>query len=583
MNDIERIYSLLTHSNGLKIRAISQELELDKYYVAEIMFSSQNIPYWYQDDDSLWYAKEGALQIEEYRNKVDELIAPVEIPQRFNLNRFLEEDLSESLCSYLRQISKYRVYTNDEMIELFKRYRNGELKAFDMIIKSQQRLVANIALFYCRKGAPLEDIIQEGNVGLVKAAERFDYTQYRSFSNYAKKWILQSISISMTTLPYLVRLPLNQLARYRKVRMFKEMFEQQHGYPPSVTDIDVGEDVEPEKITLLYQLPDNLRKLVEFQEDMDLFQSSTDIVTHDENHEYNSYLVRSLLQCLKNREERILRSYYGIDMVEDTLSSIGDKMYLTRERVRQILWSSVRKLQDVSHVKREEAKIGEMIRIVSSNQVGRVVNTKQGKDGTTILVVKMGSGYTTELSVYDTPYHIVKNEYKKKTQSTQKEQRKNTQKNTFKDIAHSRQKETKTVVEDARREVSEIDELKVGDKIYYNKLYCIVIKIIENGKFSKLIIEYANGVRDVVPYNKSRYVKIQHTRKKTHNKPLTKTRHIDSKIKREAMVGDRIMYGSRPCLVLEKKTMRNSLRLIVKYDDGSLDNVQNDWDKYRVL
>lgn len=583
MNDIERIYSLLTHSNGLKIRAISQELELDKYYVAEIMFSSQNIPYWYQDDDSLWYAKEGALQIEEYRNKVDELIAPVEKPQRFNLNRFLEEDLSESLRSYLRQISKYRVYTNDEMIELFKRYRNGELKAFDMIIKSQQRLVANIALFYCRKGAPLEDIIQEGNVGLVKAAERFDYTQYRSFSNYAKKWILQSISISMTTLPYLVRLPLNQLARYRKVRMFKEMFEQQHGYPPSVTDIDVGEDVEPEKITLLYQLPDNLRKLVEFQEDMDLFQSSTDIVTHDENHEYNSYLVRSLLQCLKNREERILRSYYGIDMVEDTLSSIGDKMYLTRERVRQILWSSVRKLQDVSHVKREEAKIGEMIRIVSSNQVGRVVNTKQGKDGTTILVVKMGSGYTTELSVYDTPYHIVKNEYKKKTQSTQKEQRKNTQKNTFKDIAHSRQKETKTVVEDARREVSEIDELKVGDKIYYNKLSCIVIKIIENGKFSKLIIEYANGVRDVVPYNKSRYVKIQHTRKKTHNKPLTKTRHIDSKIKREAMVGDRIMYGSRPCLVLEKKTMRNSLRLIVKYDDGSLDNVQNDWDKYRVL
>ena len=583
MNDIERIYSLLTHSNGLKIRAISQELELDKYYVAEIMFSSQNIPYWYQDDDSLWYAKEGALQIEEYRNKVDELIAPVEKPQRFNLNRFLEEDLSESLRSYLRQISKYRVYTNDEMIELFKRYRNGELKAFDMIIKSQQRLVANIALFYCRKGAPLEDIIQEGNVGLVKAAERFDYTQYRSFSNYAKKWILQSISISMTTLPYLVRLPLNQLARYRKVRMFKEMFEQQHGYPPSVTDIDVGEDVEPEKITLLYQLPDNLRKLVEFQEDMDLFQSSTDIVTHDENHEYNSYLVRSLLQCLKNREERILRSYYGIDMVEDTLSSIGDKMYLTRERVRQILWSSVRKLQDVSHVKREEAKIGEMIRIVSSNQVGRVVNTKQGKDGTTILVVKMGSGYTTELSVYDTPYHIVKNEYKKKTQSTQKEQRKNTQKNTFKDIAHSRQKETKTVVEDARREVSEIDELKVGDKIYYNKLSCIVIKIIENGKFSKLIIEYANGVRDVVPYNKSRYVKIQHTRKETHNKPLTKTRHINSKIKREAMVGDRIMYGSRPCLVLEKKTMRNSLRLIVKYDDGSLDNVQNDWDKYRVL
>ena len=578
MNDIERIYSLLTHSNGLKIRAISQELELDKYYVAEIMFSSQNIPYWYQDDDSLWYAKEGALQIEEYRNKVDELIAPVEIPQRFNLNRFLEEDLSESLRSYLRQISKYRVYTNDEMIELFKRYRNGELKAFDMIIKSQQRLVANIALFYCRKGVPLEDIIQEGNVGLVKAAERFDYTQYRSFSNYAKKWILQSISISMTTLPYLVRLPLNQLARYRKVRMFKEMFEQQHGYPPSVTDIDVGEDVEPEKITLLYQLPDNLRKLVEFQEDMDLFQSSTDIVTHDENHEYNSYLVRSLLQCLKNREERVLRSYYGIDMVEDTLSSIGDKMYLTRERVRQILWSSVRKLQDVSHVKREEAKIGEMIRIVSSNQVGRVVNTKQGKDGTTILVVKMGTGFTTEISVYDNPYHIIKRNCKSLPQSSLM----NAQKE--KPINRSRLKENKDLTKESHRELTEIGELKVGDKIYYNKLYCTVIKKIENGKFSKLFIEYANGVRDIVSYNKLQYVKISNTSKESHRKSLPKSsHHIDDQIKKEAMVGDKIVYNSKPCIVIEKKTMMGSLRLIVKYNDGSIDNVQNDWNRYKII
>lgn len=285
MNDIERIYSLLLHSNGLKIRAISQELELDKYHVAEIMFSSQNNPYWYQDDNSLWYAKEGALQIEEPKEEIDELIAPVEIPQRFNFNRFLEEDLSDSLRSYLSKISKYRIYSNDEMIELFKRYRNGDKKAFDLIIKSQQRLVANIALLYCRKGAPLEDIIQEGNVGLIKAAERFDYIQYRSFSNYAKSWILQSISFSMTTMPYMVRLSLNQLARYRKVRMFKEMFEQQHGYPPSVSDIDVGEDVEPEKIALLYQLPDSLWKLVEFQLDLDLLESRTDFVADYEKNE----------------------------------------------------------------------------------------------------------------------------------------------------------------------------------------------------------------------------------------------------------------------------------------------------------
>ena len=583
MNDIERIYSLLLHSNGLKIRAISQELELDKYYVAVIMFSSQNIPYWYQDDDSLWYAKEGALQIEETIEEKDELVEPSIVIPKYNLNRFLQDDINESLRTHLNKISKFRIYTNDETLELFKRYRNGDKKAFELIVKSQQRLVANIALLYGRKGAPLEDIIQEGNLGLIKAVERFDDTQYRSFSNFAKTWILQSISIAMTALPYMVRLPLNQLARYRKVRKCKEKFEQRHGYPPSVTDINIGEEVDSEKIEIVNQLPDSLGELVELYGDLDFLESRTDMVTNYIEDEDHWYFVRRLLKRLKDRESRILRFYYGIDAVEETLSSIGEKMNLTRERTRQILWSSVRKLQDISHVKREEAKIGEMIRIDSSEQVGRVINTKQSNDGTTILVVKMGSGYTTEISVYDTPYHIVKNEYKKKPQPKQKEPQKKVRKNTFKDVVPSRQDETKKVVEDSRREVSEIGDLKVGDSIYYNKLYCTVRKIVENGKFSKLFVEYANGVRDVVPYNKSRYVKIQHNRKETHSNPLTKTRHIDNQIKREAMVGDRIMYASRPCIVLEKKTMRNSLRLIVKYDDGSLDNVQNDWDKYRII
>ena len=304
MNDIERIYSLLLHSNGLKIRAISQELELDKYYVAEIMFSSQNIPYWYQDDDSLWYAKEGALQIEEPEEEIDELITPAEIPQRFNVNRFLEEDLSDSLRSYLSQISKYRIYSNDEMIELFKRYRNGDQKAFDLIIKSQQRLVANIAFLYCRKGAPLEDIIQEGNVGLVKAAERFDYTQYRSFSNYAKSWILQSISASMTTMPYTVRLPLNQLLLYRKVRKFKEKFEQKHGYIPSVNDIEIDEELDTERIKFVDSLPYNLSSLTSLFSDLDNKESETNAIDDFINKNESKITIKNLLKRLGNRERQ---------------------------------------------------------------------------------------------------------------------------------------------------------------------------------------------------------------------------------------------------------------------------------------
>lgn len=347
MNDIERIYSLLLHSNGLKIRAISQELELDKYYVAEIMFSSQNIPYWYQDDDSLWYAKEGALQIEEPEEEMDELITPVEIPQRFNVNRFLEEDLSDSLRSYLSQISKYRIYSNDEMIELFKRYRNGDQKAFDLIIKSQQRLVANIAFLYCRKGAPLEDIIQEGNVGLVKAAERFDYTQYRSFSNYAKSWILQSISASMTTMPYTVRLPLNQLVLYRKIRKFKDKFEQLHGYIPSVNDIEIGEDIDTERIKYLDGLPYNLSSLTSLFSDMDNNESETNAIDDFINKDESSLSVMNLLRYLRKREQQIIQKFYGINTKEEELSTIGEYYGLTRERVRQIKEKTVRHLRDI--------------------------------------------------------------------------------------------------------------------------------------------------------------------------------------------------------------------------------------------
>lgn len=347
MNDIERIYSLLLHSNGLKIRAISQELELDKYYVAEIMFSSQNIPYWYQDDDSLWYAKEGALQIEEPEEKIDELISPVEIPQRFNVNRFLEEDLSDSLRSYLSQISKYRIYSNDEMIELFKRYRNGDQKAFDLIIKSQQRLVANIALLYCRKGAPLEDIIQEGNVGLVKAAERFDYTQYRSFSNYAKSWILQSISASMTTMPYTVRLPLNQLLLYRKVRKFKEKFEQKHGYLPSVNDIEIDEELDAERIKFLDELPNNLSSLTNLFSDLDNKESETNAIEDFINENESTITIKDLLKRLRKMERQIIERFYGINSKEETLSTIGDYFGLTRERTRQIKEKTVKHLRDL--------------------------------------------------------------------------------------------------------------------------------------------------------------------------------------------------------------------------------------------
>lgn len=336
MEDVKRIYSLLLHSDGLKIREISNGLDLDKFYVAEIMFSPDNTPYWYQNDNSLWFAKEGALQIEE-PEKIDELVTPAEKPIRFNINKFLQGDISDSLRIYLNQIPHFRLYTNNELLELLSRYRAGDRTALELLVKSQQRFVANIAFIYRNKGAFLEDIIQEGNIGLLRAIERFDSSQYRSFSNYAKAWIMQAISFSMTSMPYTLKVPVNQLNLIRKVNRFKEKYEQINGLPPSVEAIHIDENIAIDRIAMIDGLPDNLKDLTVISDDLDIFENTTSAFERFEDIEYNRYKANVLLNSLSIRSKNILKSYFGIGCVPMSLEQIGVEQNLTRERVRQIL------------------------------------------------------------------------------------------------------------------------------------------------------------------------------------------------------------------------------------------------------
>ncbi len=187
MEEVRRIYLLLLHSSGLKIRDIANNLNLDKYYVAGILFSTENIPYWYQDNSSLWFAKEGAIQIDELEE--DKLTIPTVARKSLNLERFLQGNPSISLRSILSHLGQYRIYSDNEIVELIIRYRNGDQKSYDLIVKSYQRLIVGLAYLYCKDGVPLEELIQEGNIGLIKAIERFDESRFHSFSNYAKSWI----------------------------------------------------------------------------------------------------------------------------------------------------------------------------------------------------------------------------------------------------------------------------------------------------------------------------------------------------------------------------------------------------------
>lgn len=348
MENATRIYSLLLHSKGLKIRDIAKELELDKFYVAETMFSTQNISFWYQDDNGLWYAKEGAIQIE--GPKEDHLTEPLEESRRFNYERYLQGTPSASLCSFIYNISKYRLYSNQEILELISRYKDGDNKAFDLLIKSQQRLVVGLAYLYCKDGVQLEDLIQEGNIGLIRAIERFDFSQCGSFINYAKSYIVQAISYAMSYLPYMIRIPFNQLIQHRKICRYKEQYENLNGFPPSTNDIKFDDDVDNERVEFLCKLPANLTDMID-KDDLDKYEadSSTD---YGLLYESLGIEVERSISTITHREQEVIRLYFGLyDGSPMSLEEIGEKFDLTRERVRQIKEKAVRRLRHTNRCK----------------------------------------------------------------------------------------------------------------------------------------------------------------------------------------------------------------------------------------
>ncbi|MCR4680296.1 MAG: sigma-70 family RNA polymerase sigma factor [Bacteroidales bacterium] len=347
MEEIKSIYVLLLHSTGLKIKEIARKLNLDKYYVAKVMYSVDNISYWYQDSSSLWFAIEGAIYLDE--SKEDPLIAPLAEPKRYNFERYLQDFISDSLRAYVLNLSRYRLYSNEEIVELFRRYKNGDRNAYDLIVKSQQKLVVGIAYLYRKDGVLFEDLIQEGNLGLLKAIEHFDDSQNFSFYNYAKYWIRQAIAYSMTYLPFLIRLPINQQISYRKIQQFKEKFEQLTGFSPSVNDVELDESLDGEKLSFLFQLPDNLKDIVCIEE-LDDYESDLPC-TPEKELIYQSLQieVERSLSTLKLREVDVIRCYFGLrGCVSMTLDEIGKKYDLTRERVRQIKDRAIRKLYHTS-------------------------------------------------------------------------------------------------------------------------------------------------------------------------------------------------------------------------------------------
>ena len=239
--------------------------------------------------------------------------------------------------------------SNKKTRKLFKQYHNGDKKAFDELIKENLYLVHSIARSFLNKGAEFDDLVQEGTIGLIKAIECFDLNRYVPFPMYAKWWIIQALIDSIKTLPYTVKLPPAQISLYFKVRKNIEQYEQEHGYEPSPSEIDIEENVDPEVLAFVSSLPDDLSKLVSRMENWEDYPgefSSDDVLMK----ESRTHFVNAIIGKLKIREADILKSVFGIGKKAETLEEIGERLFLSRERVRQIKERAIRNLKEILNV-----------------------------------------------------------------------------------------------------------------------------------------------------------------------------------------------------------------------------------------
>lgn len=265
---------------------------------------------------------------------------------------------SASLDKYLQEIARYDLITIDEEVELAQRIRQGDRVALEKLTRANLRFVVSVAKQYQNQGLSLPDLINEGNLGLIKAAEKFDETRGFKFISYAVWWIRQSIMQAVNEQSRIVRLPLNQVTTLSKYKKAIQEFEQKHQRKPSPEELSEIMEIPVEKIKDTINVSGkNVSVDAPFGEAED--GTLLDVLQNSDSPKVDNSLIRESLTTeierifatLSDRESEILKDSFGIGRQELTLEEIGIKFGLTRERVRQIREKAIRKLRHMSKSK----------------------------------------------------------------------------------------------------------------------------------------------------------------------------------------------------------------------------------------
>ena len=272
---------------------------------------------------------------------------------------------SASLDKYLQEIGKEDLITVEEEVELAQRIRKGDQRALEKLTRANLRFVVSVAKQYQNQGLSLPDLINEGNLGLIKAAEKFDETRGFKFISYAVWWIRQSILQALAEQSRIVRLPLNQVGSLNKINKAFSRFEQEHERRPSTEELAETLDLPAEKVADTLRVSGrHISVDAPFVEGED--NSLLDVLVNDDSpvadktliNESLSTEVERALATLTERERDIIRLFFGINCQEMTLEEIGEKFGLTRERVRQIKEKAIRRLRHSSRSKLLKTYLG---------------------------------------------------------------------------------------------------------------------------------------------------------------------------------------------------------------------------------
>ena len=265
---------------------------------------------------------------------------------------------SASLDKYLQEIGREPLIPVDEEVELARMIRHGDRAALEKLVKANLRFVVSVAKQYQNQGLSLPDLIDEGNLGLIKAAEKFDETRGFKFISYAVWWIRQSILQALAEQARIVRLPLNQVGSLNKINKAYQRFEQEFERKPSAEELAELLDIPVDKIAETLKMSGRQVSVdAPFVEGED--NSLIDVMVNEDSPNADHTLINESLSreidralaTLTPREADIIRKFFGIGVPEKTLEEIGIELHLTRERVRQIKEKAIRRLKSSSRSK----------------------------------------------------------------------------------------------------------------------------------------------------------------------------------------------------------------------------------------